>query len=105
MTISLTVTMLARFLLGLLSAATIVVAGPSPKPKPGGANQCRNIPGDAGWPATKEWQKLNSTVGGRLVATVPLGHVCHTAGVFGAFDEKKCADLGGAIMNAGAQTL
>lgn len=92
--------MLARLLLGLLPAAAVVAASPKP-----GSPKCRYIPGDAGWPTTKEWQKLNSTVGGRLVATVPLGHVCHTTGVFSAFDEKKCADLGVAIMDVGAQTL
>jgi hypothetical protein len=38
---------------------------------------CRYLPGDANWPATKEWAALNTTVGGCLVATTPLGSPCH----------------------------
>lgn len=39
--------------------------------------RCRNIPGDPGWPSPKEWNQLNSTIGGKLIATVPLGSPCH----------------------------
>ncbi|KAF1948088.1 FAD-binding domain-containing protein [Byssothecium circinans] len=66
---------------------------------------CRYIPGDAGWPSAKEWQQLNATVGGRLIATVPLGSVCHTKGDFAAYDAAACAALGTAIVQAGPQTL
>jgi len=38
---------------------------------------CRCFPGDACWPTAKEWAKFNATVGGRLVATVPIAAVCH----------------------------
>ncbi|RDW88377.1 hypothetical protein BP6252_00409 [Coleophoma cylindrospora] len=38
---------------------------------------CRCLPGDACWPSTTAWSTLNSTVGGRLVATVELGRACH----------------------------
>ncbi|KAF3765307.1 putative FAD-dependent isoamyl alcohol oxidase [Cryphonectria parasitica EP155] len=38
---------------------------------------CRVIPGDPDWPSTSTWQSLNETVGGRLIATVPLPSVCH----------------------------
>ncbi|KAG0648444.1 FAD-linked oxidoreductase ZEB1 [Hyphodiscus hymeniophilus] len=41
------------------------------------ASSCRCLPGDSCWPTTKEWKALNTTVGGRLVATVPLGSPCH----------------------------
>ena len=66
---------------------------------------CRYIPGDVGWPSAKEWQQLNATVGGRLIATVPLGSVCHTKGDFTAYDAAACAALGTAILQAGPQTL
>ncbi|KAJ4287123.1 hypothetical protein N0V88_007745 [Collariella sp. IMI 366227] len=66
---------------------------------------CRKIPGDAGWPGRKEWQRLNTTVDGRLIATVPVGHVCHDGGVFGAYNETACADLREGIAEAGAYTL
>lgn len=67
--------------------------------------ECRYIQGDAGWPSRREWQRLNTTVGGRLIATVPLGHVCHNRGVFSAYNETACASLGQAIIEAGAPTL
>ncbi|KAE9378306.1 FAD/FMN-containing isoamyl alcohol oxidase-like protein MreA, partial [Stipitochalara longipes BDJ] len=35
------------------------------------------LPGDAGWPDVHAWNRLNITVRGRLIATVPAAHVCH----------------------------
>ena len=40
-------------------------------------NRCRCVPGDACWPSPAEWAGLNSSVNGRLIATVPLGRPCH----------------------------
>ncbi|TDZ17089.1 FAD-linked oxidoreductase sor8 [Colletotrichum orbiculare MAFF 240422] len=66
--------------------------------KPGGpffgrdTASCRCFPGDACWPTAAEWSAFNTTVGGRLVATVPIGSVCHDSS-FGAFDEAKCSAL------------
>ncbi|UKZ80017.1 hypothetical protein TrVFT333_007781 [Trichoderma virens FT-333] len=34
---------------------------------------CRYLPGDANWPNAAAWASLNSTVHGRLIATVPIG--------------------------------
>lgn len=51
--------------------------------------QCRALPGDANWPDRASWAKLNNTVHGRLVATVPIGHVCHDP----TYDEAACAAL------------
>jgi hypothetical protein len=42
-----------------------------------GAPSCRYLPGDVGWPTAAQWNNLNSTVGGRLVTTYPLGSPCH----------------------------
>ena len=53
---------------------------------------CRCFPGDAGWPTTDQWNQFNSTVGGRLIATVPLAAVCHDDS-FATFDANKCATL------------
>lgn len=47
---------------------------------------CRNIPGDAGWPTADSWARLNATVDGRLLATVPIAHVCHEP----TYDEEAC---------------
>jgi hypothetical protein len=38
---------------------------------------CRCFPGDACWPSDETWSALNTTVGGRLIKTVPLGKPCH----------------------------
>ncbi|KAI1083473.1 FAD-binding domain-containing protein [Whalleya microplaca] len=50
---------------------------------------CRYIPGDAGWPTSLTWQSLNHTVGGRLIATHPIAHVCHDP----TYSETECANL------------
>ena len=41
------------------------------------AENCRCFPGDFCWPSQLTWQQLNTSVNGRLVATVPLGAPCH----------------------------
>ena len=38
---------------------------------------CRCFPGDACWPSQAEWASLNSSVDGRLIATIPLASPCH----------------------------
>jgi hypothetical protein len=53
--------------------------------------QCRYIPGDPGWPSAVAWHELNATVGGRLIATVPLAAPCHEP----HFDAQRCAFLKG----------
>ncbi|WYZ42556.1 hypothetical protein EsH8_VI_000255 [Colletotrichum jinshuiense] len=50
---------------------------------------CKNLPGDAGWPSADIWAQFNETVGGRLVATVPLGSPCHGE----AYNATECARL------------
>ena len=41
------------------------------------ATECRCLPSDNCWPSDAAWQHLNMTVGGSLLATVPLGSRCH----------------------------
>lgn len=41
------------------------------------STDCYCLPGDECWPAESSWNALNTTVGGRLVATVPIGTPCH----------------------------
>ncbi|ESZ91957.1 hypothetical protein SBOR_7666 [Sclerotinia borealis F-4128] len=50
---------------------------------------CRALPGDSLWPSTTEWNKLNNTVDGRLVATVPIASPCHDPN----YDATECAYL------------
>jgi len=55
----------------------------------GSSDDCKTFPGDKSWPSQAEWGALNETVGGRLVATVPLGAPCHGS----AFDNATCEAL------------
>ncbi len=50
---------------------------------------CRYMPGDAAWPSANAWRELNATVGGRLIATVPLAAPCHDP----TYDAQQCAAI------------
>lgn len=50
---------------------------------------CRCMPEDDCWPSQGAWENLNSTVAGRLIATVPIGSPCHDP----TYDEAACALL------------
>ena len=52
-------------------------------------DKCLCLPGDACWPTQNEWAALNSTVSGKLVATVPIGSPCHDP----TYDATACANL------------
>lgn len=56
------------------------------------SSDCRCFPGDACWPGSTEWAAFNQTVGGRLIATVPIASVCHYDNLT-AYDPVACADL------------
>ncbi|RYP18465.1 hypothetical protein DL765_003919 [Monosporascus sp. GIB2] len=56
------------------------------------ASSCKNIPGDKGWPSSRHWARLNQTVGGRLIETVPMPSVCHEA-PYNAFNQGMCDAL------------
>lgn len=83
-------------LLSLLALVPALVAGAPPTPVPeansSSSGSCRCFPGDSCWPSPKEWSLLNATVGGRLVATVPIAHKCHNS-VFGSYDAAACEKL------------
>jgi len=53
------------------------------------AHSCRAIPGDAAWPSQDDWSQLNSTLGGKLIASVPAASVCHDPN----YDAEACAVL------------
>lgn len=91
--------MAARLFLRL--PLTLLVVGVSARVN----HTCRYIPGDEGWPTHSEWARLNLTVGGRLLGTVPVAHVCHQSGPFAAYNRTACEDLGRAFQDAGAATL
>ncbi|KAM6485366.1 putative FAD-dependent isoamyl alcohol oxidase [Trichoderma sp. SZMC 28011] len=56
------------------------------------ASNCKNLPGDAGWPSPSAWSKLNATLKGQLIATVPQAHVCHTL-PSNSFNANACDEL------------
>lgn len=43
-------------------------------------SNCRNVPGDPGYPTNEQWAALNTTVSGRLVEIVPFVEFCDTQG-------------------------
>ncbi|KAE9411633.1 putative isoamyl alcohol oxidase [Gymnopus androsaceus JB14] len=53
----------------LLLVKTIAASSPS--------LECKCFPTDPCWPSDTEWNTLNTTLGGLLIATVPLGQPCH----------------------------
>ncbi|KAI1135146.1 FAD-binding domain-containing protein [Hypoxylon sp. FL0543] len=91
-------TMSFRHLIGFLSLLVLSVAVAlrniatnSTIPK------CRSISGDASWPSQADWDNLNDTVGGRLIATVPIAAPCHKS-LFGQtgqsrFNQPDCEAL------------
>lgn len=68
---------------GVVFASLLALAQASGEPS------CKCFPGDDCWPAEDDWKSLNSTVGGRLVATVPLGSPCHDPN----YDAEECKRL------------
>lgn len=50
---------------------------------------CKTLPGDLDWPKQEEWSELNKTVGGRLIATVPVASACHNP----TFNSDICDEL------------
>ncbi|KAJ0348858.1 hypothetical protein COL154_013699 [Colletotrichum chrysophilum] len=75
--------------LASLALASGSVAAASPVGSNSTTPSCKYLPGDEGWPSPCEWAKLNATVSGRLVATVPLGTPCHGAN----YNATECARL------------
>ena len=53
---------------------------------------CRCFPGDTCWPALSEWTAFNQSLGGKLIATVPLASPCHDD-IFAPFDAQLCTEL------------
>ncbi|KAJ5248565.1 FAD/FMN-containing dehydrogenase, partial [Penicillium chermesinum] len=57
------------------------------------AEDCLCFPGESCWPSTAEWAAFNRTVGGRLIATTPIGSPCHKNNPFSPYDEAACNNL------------
>ncbi|KAJ5151454.1 uncharacterized protein N7482_010706 [Penicillium canariense] len=70
-------------------ASTGIAYSPSRGSRDSSFETCRCSPGDACWPAPSAWASLNSNVGGRLVATVPIGSPSHDP----TYNTTACAAL------------
>src|SRR5690348_9811986 len=42
-----------------------------------GPRHCKATPGTRSWPSHASWEKLNRSLSGQLIKTVPPGAVCH----------------------------
>lgn len=62
---------------------------------------CRCLPGDSCWPSQGDWDDLNRTVVGGLIATVPLGSPCHGL----RYDAAECSLLQTEWTNAQVQSV
>ncbi|KAH8820658.1 hypothetical protein F5884DRAFT_57366 [Xylogone sp. PMI_703] len=60
------------------------------------SSNCKCMPGDECWPSPIAWNILNATVGGRLIATVPIGTPCHDP----HYDAAECAYFQSQVVNA-----
>ncbi|RFU29540.1 hypothetical protein B7463_g6798, partial [Scytalidium lignicola] len=58
-------------------------------------SNCKCMPGDECWPSPIAWSILNATVGGRLIATTPIGTPCHDPN----YDAAECAYLQSQVHN------
>lgn len=67
----------------VLGAASLAAAATN------SSSSCHVLPSDADWPSAATWDSFNSTVGGRLIATVPIGSPCHDP----TYDATACAAL------------
>lgn len=59
------------------------------------SDDCKCFPGDACWPSLDAWKDLNETVGGRLIATVPIRSPYHDP----IYNATECEYLQGQVLN------
>ncbi|KAL3443960.1 hypothetical protein BJX65DRAFT_298018 [Aspergillus insuetus] len=53
----------------------------------------RCFPDDTCWPSTDAWNKLNDSLTGKLISTIPIGSVCHNNTDFAPSSSEKCSEL------------
>jgi hypothetical protein len=64
----------------------------------GESYKCKCYPGDSCWPSSKDWQRLNTTVGGNLRVNLPPAVSCYNTftgplGTVSPYDAAKCAEV------------
>lgn len=83
--------MLLESALSLLAASRLISAELQVPDDPNAVEDCKCFPGDACWPTQKDWDKLNRTVDGRLIATIPLASPCYKS--WGNYNEETCENF------------
>ncbi|OAA67417.1 FAD-binding, type 2 [Cordyceps fumosorosea ARSEF 2679] len=83
----------------LFVAATFCAVAAQAKPASVPGAECKCFPGDACWPTIQQWNELNATVDGNLIATVPLASACHDPN----YNETACATLRNAWLSPTVQ--
>lgn len=75
-------------LLGLAGMTTSLSVPPRDYSQP-----CRCFPGESCWPSLQQWDRFNTSVGGRLIATKPLASSCHSTFPGVSYDPDLCAKI------------
>lgn len=79
---------LGAALVFVITLAHVAFASPV-DPATSNRERCRYVPGDTKWPKQEAWSKLNRTVGGRLISSIPLARSCYKPNV----DDAACAKI------------
>lgn len=53
---------------------------------------CRCFPGDTCWPTKASWTAFNQSLGGKLIATIPVASPCHDDPYI-PYDARQCSQL------------
>ncbi|PQE07309.1 FAD binding domain-containing protein [Rutstroemia sp. NJR-2017a WRK4] len=83
---------LITLLFQLPCVTALVVRGSQPESLYSNRTQCRCLPSQSCWPSASDWSRFNHTLGGKLVATVPIGSPCHSD-KFESYNATQCAEL------------
>ncbi|KAI1107967.1 FAD-binding domain-containing protein [Jackrogersella minutella] len=87
-----------NFLLLMLLPLFVAIVKSNSTKRQSRGDECRSIPGDDSWPTPEDWDSLNDTVEGRLIATVPIAAPCHndfstTTTTIDTYNEDQCDSL------------
>ncbi|KAI8964617.1 FAD-binding domain-containing protein [Daldinia sp. FL1419] len=87
--------MTARWSIGLVPLAVLIAAVGIRNINNDNVRQCYSTPGDPLWPSENDWNSLNETVRGKLIANIPLAASCHYSylGKNDTYDQEKCDAL------------
>lgn len=81
----------------VLSSSLVLLAAITIRALPDSRQECRSVPGDASWPSSADWDAFNTTVHGRLIATIPISAPCHVSSYNGSslstYNQQRCDAL------------